>query len=191
MYFFSQNNAFYSWAIKIKPVYRYAITIVTIIAVSYCWLLFFYWPLQYKISKIQEFNITTSAQHLSIMNSYKQDRPQKLIADLKDTIHKNIFFESVDQAVQEGMTWIFERARASDIIINSYVVQAEKNKPWYTKTTIQVTFIGELDKLLYFFEQLRQRSVPISCHNFSLTYESKKLYRCSGTINLYAFKQVE
>src|SRR5271154_510042 len=66
MYFIVRNNIIYSFAARINPAYRYAITISFLILVVSAWLYGIYYPLDKVINKYHKEIVGLSRQALQV-----------------------------------------------------------------------------------------------------------------------------
>lgn len=183
MYFMPQaTTRVYRLCAPIKSIYRYIITIVTLVGVFCLWYFIFYQPIACSIISYKQMmevatkNGITDAAVQSLKTEYEA---------LEHTLSQYNYSWK-----QQGLELVLECAAQAGLFFISCDMSKRIIEPWHTQDTVALSFYGSSTNFLDFFSRLDQAGVLYTCKHASMTVHTPKAYLCSCVLHLSVIEQV-
>jgi len=187
MLFFSRSHKLFQWFAPIKNGYRYIITLIICVTLLGIWWFCVYAPVRmFRLAYMQE-NQTLRQQ------CDQATQECHLVASLQNTVKDlhydlDIYSATTSYDPQEiHVNDVVQAVQASGLSLLAYKIDRDIDKKLYTKSSMQVSFSGEYQQLLNFFEQLHTKKMLVSCKNIAVQSASSETEKYTITCELASF----
>lgn len=189
MIFIPQNNAFYSWVVRLSPLYRYLITITIAGMIAGLWWYGVYGQIE---SSIDHYVKEISSLRKQI-NQIK--RAEHSCVTLEQSI-KSLKFDLQSYAqpcdeqsyVQSRVLFVLDKAQKAGLTLDAYTIDKLMDKNWYRKQKAHFDFTGSVRQVVHFFHELELSGKMICCDTIYLTHQDRQTVAIRCDISFMSLK---
>lgn len=181
MYFIPRNNALYHHVAHLSSFYRYFYIFSGISLVIVIWLYGFYFPLEQRIKVNHVLIKQLIDQHEQrAMSAHTIKDLIQSIDMVKTDLSAHASSYNVDEYFKQQTLYIMDLIKKTDLKLDKYIVQQEKNKPSYKKSRAQLTVSGKFESIMNFLQtiKLSQKLITVSSVSISSLRSDVFTLRC-------------
>ena len=175
IYFMPQSHRIYAWAMRLSPLYRVLVTMLTIATL---WLIWFYAIYYKNMQRINHYTHdiamlrTQSSQLATVMQECAT--AQQAIEQAHAYIESHTHALTGNTIAQSRMIDLIKCTQESALSLTGCSLGKSIDKDWYTKHSIQINVIGSLLSIQQFFERIHKMEKMIQCSRMRIAHHSNQ-----------------
>lgn len=179
MYFLSRTNKLYSTVIRIKPIYRYTMSLAVVVASVHGWLSFFYFPNESHIHRHQKMIAQLHEQDLKITPSkHACTDLEQSVKVLHNSLQTYVGQGAIEDASQSTIFFIVDHVKQAGLTLNTCSADSHVGS---RKNSIALTMTGSLANTERFLQSLKKSSHPMCVDRMQISHQRNNLYNISCT----------
>jgi Tfp pilus assembly protein PilO len=178
---------FFSALAKVRPLYRYGISVLLMVLTLCIWRVTILTALSTQYHH-HESEINNLEKHIRLLKHIQQNNKilSEAIKHLKNTILTLPI--NLQQTLGSNIDFIFNQAAQSGLYIGTCLPQDEYDQGWCQEYTIFFDLNGSFENIKNFFDQIVHQNRMIRCSRLFITRNSSNSLNVACILNFYAPK---
>lgn len=188
MYFLPRNNAFYSFFVHIRPLYRYLVTLLFAAMIGYGWFYGVYCNIAIISAHYQNDIVRMQQNHTEAKKAAQEkEKVQRSIASLKESLNTYMADgETPHDRLQNILDTILERAMMDGLDFNACTIEKEIEKNGYMQQIVACELSGSFDTILLFCDALASLPILLEWEHSELIHKQAHYFSLRCTFLLTA-----
>lgn len=184
MYFVVRNNKFYTMAARIKPLYRYAITLISLFFLSCAWLYGVYYPLNTVINSYCRdiVQLRKKARDRHVIDQECAQLTNKIHAS-EDALKQCGHGQSDVQLAQSHLFFIVQQAKKIGLQFHGCNARHSVHHDWYTSHENCFDFSGTLQQMSLFLTALQESQKMLQCYQLSVQHTDGAVFAINCSLH--------
>lgn len=188
MYFSPSFHRPYSFIARMRPLYRYVMTLLFLNALTCIWLFTCYFRVARTIERhVQEIDHIKNQYALCQESLIACEQLTPRIRSLARLLQKNQAL-SINETMQRSLSTVFDTLIKTDVMFKAYKIEQELDNEWYHQSIMRFDLAGTYPNIINYFEHLNKSDMLMKINSIAIHHGDKSLFSVNCVMSLIALK---